>query len=50
MRFVAAIFSILIGILSAAQAQEISWPQELDGDNGAVVVIYQPAGGDVHGQ
>ena len=42
MKFSGAICSILIGSLSAAQAQDISWPQELDGDKGAVVVIYQP--------
>ena len=32
----------MIVAVSAAQAQEISWPQELTGDDGAVVLIYQP--------
>ena len=36
------IFSTLMACVSAVQAQEISWPQELVSDNGAVVLIYQP--------
>jgi len=33
---------LLTVITTTAHAEEISWPQELVADNGAVVVIYQP--------
>ncbi len=42
MRLYAVLLSGLIGYSSAAQSQEISWPQELTGENGDVVIIYQP--------
>jgi len=42
MKYIGTFLAILIGAMSAAQAQEISWPQELGGDEGAVVTIYQP--------
>ncbi len=42
MKFFAVLLSGLFGVSSAAQSQEISWPQELTGENGGVVIIYQP--------
>ncbi len=42
MKFFAMLLSGLIGLASVVQAQEISWPQELTGENGSVVIIYQP--------
>ena len=42
MKFFVMLLSGLIGLSSVALAQEISWPQELTGDNGGVVIIYQP--------
>jgi len=38
----ALFFFALIACVSAVQAQETSWPQELVSDDGAVVLIYQP--------
>ncbi len=32
----------LVGFSLTAQSQEFSWPKELHGDNGGVVIIYQP--------
>ena len=32
----------LIVLATSAHAQDISWPQELSSDNGAVLLIYQP--------
>ena len=42
-----SMIKILAGLLaivaaSAAEAEPISWPQELDADSGATVIIYQP--------
>ena len=31
-----------LGLAHAAQSQQMDWPQEIVGENGAVVVIYQP--------
>ena len=42
MKFFAVLLSVLIGLTTMAQAQDISWPQELVGENGGVVIIYQP--------
>ena len=42
MKFYVVLLSVLIGLTTMAQAQDISWPQELTGENGGVVIIYQP--------
>ena len=34
--------AVLIGLATMAHSQEITWPQELSGDEGGVVLIYQP--------
>ena len=36
------LIAALIILAPAVQAQEISWPQELQGEDGSVVLIYQP--------
>jgi hypothetical protein len=37
------IWLTLVGTIPLyAQAQDLSWPQELEADNGSVVLIYQP--------
>ena len=42
MRILTALLFGLAGLTNVVLAQEISWPQELVGDDGSVVVIYQP--------
>ncbi len=42
MKYSVTIMLTLIAMVSAVQAQEIVWPQELVGDEGSVVLIYQP--------
>ena len=42
MKFFAVLLSVLVGLTTMAQSQEISWPQELTSENGGVVIIYQP--------
>jgi len=33
---------LLAVVVPAAEAELVSWPQQLDGENGATVIIYQP--------
>ncbi len=42
MKIVKLLFVALIGFVHAAQSQAVDWPQEIVGENGAVVIIYQP--------
>ena len=42
MRVLATILAALFAVSTAANSQETSWPQELTGDDGTVVLIYQP--------
>jgi hypothetical protein len=42
MRIAGLLLAGLLGLATMAQSQEITWPQELSGDDGAVVLIYQP--------
>jgi hypothetical protein len=35
-------FLLAIATTASAEVEEISWPQELVADNGAVVIVYQP--------
>ncbi len=42
MKFSALLLAGLIGFTSVANSQDIGWPQELRGDDGSVVLIYQP--------
>jgi len=42
MKIIRLILVASIGLAHAAQSQEMDWPQEIVGENGAVVVIYQP--------
>lgn len=49
------LIAVLIVIGPAAEAQAISWPQELSAEGGAVVLIYQPqvesfAGNSIEGR
>jgi len=36
------LMATLVFVATLAQAQDISWPQQLQADNGSVVIIYQP--------
>lgn len=42
MKIIRLILVASIGLAHAVQSQEMDWPQEIVGENGAVVVIYQP--------
>ena len=42
MRVLTIILAALVAVSTAANSQETSWPQELTGDDGTVVLIYQP--------
>ncbi len=42
MKYSALLLAGLVGFTSAAHSQDIGWPQELRGDDGSVVLIYQP--------
>jgi hypothetical protein len=39
---VAALLAFVAVIASVAQAESVSWPQQLDAENGTTVIIYQP--------
>ena len=41
-KILAALLAIVAVTASAANAEPISWPQELDADSGATVIVYQP--------
>ena len=41
-RVVAALLAVVVIATNAAQAETISWPQQLDAKDGATVIIYQP--------
>jgi hypothetical protein len=41
-RSVAALLTIAIVAAGAAQAEPITWPQQLSAENGATVIVYQP--------
>ena len=41
-RILAALLAIVAVTASAANAEPISWPQELDAGSGAAVIVYQP--------
>ena len=42
MKIQKVLIAVLIVLAPSAQAQEISWPQELSAEGGSVVLIYQP--------
>ena len=42
MRFHTIWISLVTLWAASAGAQEISWPQQIDADNGAIVLVYQP--------
>jgi hypothetical protein len=42
MKKVSLLFLALLGFAHAANSQAVDWPQEIIGDNGSVVIIYQP--------
>jgi len=42
MKVYGILITACIGLATTAHSQEISWPQELRGDDGAVILIYQP--------
>ena len=42
MRIAGLLPAVLIGLATMAHSQEITWPQELSGDDGGVILIYQP--------
>ena len=41
-KILAALLAIVAVTASATHAEPISWPQELDADSGATVIVYQP--------